>query len=354
MQDKREWAGAEPVRERAWPLLALMAGGWIFLFAATLLLPHNPYIRYQQLLPTIQNMAVWGFERTEFDDTPIDVAVIGNSRLQAAVRAPDLQRALSENLGSEIHVANLSMPQEGRDSQYVIAKRLLVSHPETKLLILSVIEAMPRESHPAFRNIADAEDVVGAPMLVNRSYFDNLFILPYRQMSLFVQGLAPEAFGVSPGFDRAAYAGTDRDMTKSFTTPLGDFVDRDSVHSPKELLPSARERIASITPPVLPGVGEGFEFAVERTYTDKIARLARANGTRVAFLYTPIYSSTLPIPDRAFYEQYGTILEAGFLADKADFYSDYGHLNRQGSAAMTDWLARELAAQEAMSSEPHG
>ena len=332
--------------ERPWLNLLLLVGGFLALCLATLLLPHDPYIRYQQLLPTIQSGAVWGFERTELRDTAIDIAVVGNSRMQAGVSAPELQGALVAETGRDLHVANLAMPQEGRNAQYVVAKRLLQSHPELDLLIVSVVEQMPREGHPAFRNIADAGDVLDAPVLFNRDYFDDLAYLPYRQLSLFVQSALPRAFGNRRGLDDAGYPGDDFDTTHSFTTATGNYVDRDSYHTAEELLPPARERVQGITPPLLPASAADYEFAVERHYTREIARLAQANGTRVVFLYLPIYNYPLPVQDQAFYEQRGALLAADFLADDARNYSDYGHLNRHGSALLTDWLARQLVERE--------
>ena len=210
-----------------WRLIAIMVVGFFGLSAATLLLPHDPYVRYQQLAPTIHFQSVWGYERMTFDKTPIDVAIIGNSRLQSSVSGPLLQEQLSQRTGRPVHVANLSMSQEGRNAHYVTAKRLLADHPEVKLLILSVIEQMPRESHPAFRNLADTGDIIKAPVLVNRAYFTDLAFLPFRQMSLFVQTLFPKAFGLHRHFDPANYARAAVDSTHSFELPTGGRVERD-------------------------------------------------------------------------------------------------------------------------------
>ena len=247
VSDEREGTGGA----RAWPLLALLALGFLAFNAATLLLPHDPYARYQQLLPTIQFRAVWGYERTVFDKTPIDVAVVGNSRLGAGVSAPQLQQQLSAALGRNVNVANLSMPQEGQNTHYVIAKRLLEHHPEVKLIILSAIGQMPREGHPAFRNLADARDVVGAPILLNADYANDLAFLPWRQISLFVQGLFPATFGIHD-FAGSAYDGPGYDTTASFRTPTGNYVDRDSIHSDAELRGQADARAATIDAPQLP------------------------------------------------------------------------------------------------------
>ena len=328
----------------SWRQIALAVLVFAALCGGSVLLPHDPYIRYQQLSETIQFPAVWGYERIIFDPAPIDVAVIGNSRLQAAISAPQLSRELTAQTGQSVTVANLSMPQEGRNAHYAIVRNLLEHRPEVKLIVLSAIEQMPREGHPAFRSIAEADDLLTAPVLVNRDFLGDAAQLPFRQMSLFVQTQWPEAFGVSRRFRPEAYRGTAYDSTFSFRSPTGNYVDRDSLVPASELLPPARARAETITPPLLPASAADIEFSVERIYTRKIADLARAKGVRVVFLYAPIYHYPLPLKDLSFYEAIGPVLQEKFLSARPDFYSDYGHLNRRGAVQATSVLGRFITA----------
>ncbi|WP_150124990.1 hypothetical protein [Tsuneonella mangrovi] len=345
-------ADTDETRRAAWPLLGLFALVFAALFAATFALPHDRYIRYQQLLPTLQFRTVWGYERIAFDKIPIDIAIVGNSRLQAGVRAPLLQAKLGKALGRPVHVANLSLPQEGDDAHYVIVKQLLRDHPEVKLIVLSAIGQMPREAHPAFRDMADARDIAAAPVLINSAYFTNLAAVPYRQMALFVQTLFPHAFGDRVRFDRAHYAGTDFDTTRSFASPTGRYVDRDAVHTAAELRPGADARMNSIAPPLLPPSLADYEFAIERTYTPRIARLAKANGTKVVFLYTPVFAHAVPVKGANFYRRFGPLLQADFLAQDPRNYSDYAHSNRIGSARLTGWLAGQIVDRRLLEATP--
>lgn len=341
-------ASSEPDGQRrtpcAWPLLGLLALAFVAFNAAVLALPHDPYIRYQQLLPTIQFRSVWGYERTVFDKTPIDIAIIGNSRLEAGVSAPALSAQLAERLGHPVRVANLSMPQEGRNTHFVIAKRLLEHHPEVKLIILSAIEQMPREGHPAFRNIADTGDVLRAPVIFNTAYFSDLAYLPWRQLSLFVRTRFPRFFG-DRSFADSDYVGDGYDSTTSFTTPTGNYVDRDSIVPERELRAPADRRAASITPPLLPAALASREFAIDTSYTEQIVALARRNGTKVAFLYLPIFAHPMPVQQQGYYTGLGPLLPALHLSSHPDWYSDYGHLNRRGSAALSRWLGDRLVEQ---------
>jgi len=340
-----ESAATDTPTVRSWPQIALVLATFVALCFGTTLLPHDPYIRYQQLAKTIQFPAAWGYERIAFDPTPVDVAIVGNSRLQASVSAPQLQQELTRKLGKPVHVANFSMPQEGRNAHYAIVRNLLEHRPEVKLIVLSAIEQMPRDGHPAFRNIAEPEDIAEAPVLINRDYLKDLAQVPFRQMSLFVQTQFPQAFGVSAQWRRKSYFGTGYDTTASFHSPTGNFVDRDSVIPAADLMGPARERAESITPPVLPASAAGIEFAIERHYTTEIAELARAKGVKIAFLYAPIYHYPMTLQDQSFYEAIGPVLQEKFLSDHSDWYSDYGHLNRRGAVKATSALADFIAGQ---------
>lgn len=332
---------AEGAIRSPWLLLALVVLSVFGFSAATLLLPHDPYVRYQQLAPTLHFRTVWTYERLAFDKTPIDIAIIGNSRLQSGIAAPVVQARLREMLGRDVHVANLAMPQEGRNAHEVIAEQLFRHHPEVKLVLLSAIEAMPRESHPAFRNIAEAPAIVAAPVLINRSYLDDLAFVPFRQMSLFVQTRFPAAFGIHP-FSPKTYYGTDFDTTRSFTSPTAGFVDRERTNTAAALRPRAQERVRSITPPQLPAALSWAEFPVEQHYTSAIVARAKANGTAVGFIYLPIFENPEPLRQEAFYRGFGPIFTAGCVAAHAEMYSDYGHLNRPAAHKVSAMLADAL------------
>lgn len=326
---------------RPWLMLALVVLSFLGLSFATLLLPHDPYVRYQQLSPTLHFRTVWSYERLAFDDTPIDIAIIGNSRLQSGIAAPVLQQRLRERIGQDVHVANLSMPQEGRNAHYVMAQQLFKHHPEVKLVLLSAIEAMPRESHPAFRNIAEAPTVVTAPILINKTYLDDLAFVPFRQISLTVQSLFPSAFGIRK-FRQQDYFGTNFDTTRSFVSPTAGFVDMNRTNTVQDLRPAARARVQSITPQILPDALAPAEFAIERRYTAAIANLAMANGSAIGFVYLPIFENVAPLAQEQYYSALGPVLTADCVADQAAMYSDYGHLNTSGAHRLSRMMGDAL------------
>ena len=335
------WPGAMPRFGGAGMLAMTLLAGFLLLCVGASALPDDRYIRYQQLAPTIQFRAIWAEERMRDDRTPIDIAIIGVSRTAAGISAPVLSQRLSAALGRPIHVANLAMPQEGRNAQYAIAKELFATHPEVRLVIAARTEREGRQGHPAFRSIADRADLTGAPVLLNAAWLDDIAYLPWRQSALLVQNLAPGLFGTEAHFDPAHYAGADFDTTASYRNPLGTLIDRDSLIPAATLRDQAR-RLADHTPRLLPDRFGDYEYAIERGYLRRIAALAQRNGTRMAFLYLPYFEGPrVPEPD-PLYDPIGQTIGFGDLANDPNNFSDYGHFNRNGTRQATERLAAIL------------
>ncbi|RZF64130.1 hypothetical protein EWE75_12325 [Sphingomonas populi] len=327
-------------------LLALFVVAFLVCCVGVTLLPHDRYIRYQQFDGTIMRPLGWIYERLHYDRTPIDIAIIGASRTQAGISGPRMQAILSEKLGRPVHVANLSMPQDGRNLHYELTKELLATHPEVKLILYSLIEHASRTGHPAFRNVADTRDVLTSPVVINPKYFDNLAFQPYRQLSLFLQTQMPGLFGVHLAFDPALYLGTNRDTTLSEWSIHGKWIDRDAIHTDAELAAAAKGKVAKRNPIFLPPRFRDYEYAVERRYTRAAVSLAQAHHVQTGFIYLPIYKHDQPIADIAFYRARGFIMSAGVLASDPRNYTDYAHLNRVGSTKVTRWLADWLSTLE--------
>jgi hypothetical protein len=327
-------------------LLALFVLVFVLCCAAALVLPHNRYVRYQQLGGTALAPGVWIYERLHYDRTPIDVAIIGASRTEIGISTPQMEAVLRAKLGRPVHVANLSLPQDGRDLHYELTRELLATHPEVKLILYSVTEHASRTGHPAFRSVADVGEVLRAPVLINPGYFANLVFLPYRQLSLFVQTRWPGLFGVRRTFDPKAYWGSDHDTTTSHWSANGNWIDRDSVRPAALLDKAVKGKLAVRTPVLLPARLRAYEYVLERSYTRKAAELARNRGAAVGFVYLPIYSHRFGIADAGFYRAFGFVLNAAVLADDHRNYSDYAHFNRIGTARASRWIATRLAAMD--------
>jgi hypothetical protein len=190
--------GLSPVQ--AGELFACMLVGVLLALALTFLLPDNKYIRWQQANASVMFHLQWIYERITFDAAPIDIAIVGASRLEAAISPVILSDALGQD-PNPVHAANLSLVLPGRDLTFSVAEILLERHPETKLVVLAA-DGDTKFSHTLFRYVADPGELVRAPLLLNIKYFQNLLFLPYCNLEIAAQSIFPSAFGVSLQFDR--------------------------------------------------------------------------------------------------------------------------------------------------------
>ena len=319
----------------------IIFGGAVLLAALACLLPENVYQRWQLMDGTIQGGARWIYERSNFDPTPIDVALVGSSRVAIGIDAPRLQRDLAA-AGREANVVNFAMPEAGRDMNYAIVQQLM-ANKAPKLLIIGVTEKPSRLGHPAFKYIAPPSLIVDPAYPANAHYLGDLIYLPFRQMRLFVADVLPGGTGLTKTFDPSQYKGPSVDMGGYVLLPDGTI--KDNVHpaSAAELARGVRKLEAGMTPPILPARYADVEFGDERIYIRRIIALARAKGARVAFLFQPYYTGPTAVQEQAFYSQFGPVWNAGFLASHAEWFSDYAHADEAGSGVITDWVAARVA-----------
>ena len=331
-------------RRAAWLGLWLLVG-FVLTGALVLLLPSARYVRYQQEAGTIQFHARWVYERIHFDPTPIDVAVIGTSRLEAGVSPVALQRQLSAKLGRPIHVADFALVQMGRNLHYAIAKDLLNTRPEVKLIVLSVEEGAA-SSHPLFKYVGDDADILRSPLFLNLSYFDDLFYLPIRSLTYFAETIAPGAFGIDGRFQASQYLGTNLDRTTGYRTPAGDMVNgprtepADKLSSQAQIVHDNYKSTVRFARYLSPE----HEYAVDYRFTQDIAKLAAQHNVKLVFLHLPMYGSIYPVEEKGFYESLGPYLDEQAIAREPQMYFDGAHLNRAGALATSNWLADRLAS----------
>lgn len=309
--------------------------------AACTLLPDRPYMRYATLDRTIQNRVRWIYERIHFDATPIDVVVVGSSRTGAAVSSPRLEADLRA-LGQPLHTVNFSLPEAGRDLNWVIFDEVLrTKHP--RLVVIGVVEKPSRFGHPAYKYVAPAAAVADPAYFGNLNYLTNLAYLPYRQIRLAAAALLPSLFDLPTRFDSARYAGSNDDTTVSFTAGDGTVVDRGRRVEAASLAAGVGRYEHGLHPPLLVDRWRDVEFGDDRAYVGRMVALARAHGATVAFLFLPYYTGPADIQERQFYQRFGPIVDASFVARHDEWYSDAAHLNHVGALVLTDWLAPRLA-----------
>ncbi|WP_193143383.1 hypothetical protein [Meridianimarinicoccus sp. MJW13] len=324
--------------------LGLVAAVFLGAFALTLALPHDPYIRYQSFKGTIFDRLGWVYERLAYDDTPIDVLVIGSSRTARGANVEQLEAALAER-GVSAHVANVSIPASGFDWRLTVLREALKHHPEIKLVIWELVEVFPRDGHQTFGDLARPGELLSSPWLVNRTLPVNLAALPYRQMELGLASLLPEAFGYAKDFDPAGYLGPAPDH-RGFNDP-GWSVDAEARQTSAldhalAIAADSAQRREEITWPV-PAIPDALEFGVSRAYLRDLDRLAETHGFETAFLFLPFYDGYGDAHEAEWVQQFGDYWAARFLATDPENYVDAAHGSSLGIARLTPWLADRIA-----------
>ncbi len=313
------------------------------LVVAVLLLPVSPYIRYQNLNDTIYARAKWIYERIHYDPAPIDVVFIGSSRTGAAVYPSQLEPALKAR-GIDAAVVNFSLPSTGFDIRDTIIRELY-SEKKPRLIVFSVVEAFPRDGHEAFGEIATEGEIAGAPLIVNRNLPQNLLRLPMRQLSLSLASWMPETYGWQGQFNPATYAGTTSDLHEILRSD-SDIAEFGTTEHADVLAKEAARRKREITPPILPDSLAWVEFGVSRSYVERIAKLAEANGTEIAFLFLPFYTGPEAPMEERWLDQFGPVWKADLIRDDPNNYRDSGHAAPTARVVgmVTNWLADRVAS----------
>lgn len=321
---------------------AIAIATFLSLGLLALLLPHDPYIRYQSLKNTIHWRAQWIYERIHFDPEPITVAFFGSSRTNSAVSAQLLEAELSKRGVPDPRVANFSLAASGFDLRYSLVRELLETK-KVELVVFSVVEQMPRDGHDAFAEVARLDEVLGATWLLNRNQPRNLVYMPMREMKLAWTTQLAAGLGYSRHFDPATYLGTTYDKWFTVDLPEGQEVPVDRNPSVGELRQESAFRRRTLTPPVLPWPLRRWEFGVSRYYLEKIARLCEESGTKLRILYLPFYEGWKEPLDLDYLEHIAPVINAGFYRNDPHLFNDVAHVNRRGAELLAPWLADEIA-----------
>lgn len=319
-----------------------------FVFTLTLLgvsvvAPQDPYYRWQEHNSGTTRKADWIYERLHFDAEPIDVALIGTSRMGSGLSGPDIEAAYCKATGRRIRVANLSIPETGRNMHYVIAKEAMrAKRPALTIIELNEIET--RKPHNGFVVLADAEDVLTAPMLVNLNYFSDLARLPGRQALLWFGTLTGRA-AVRTKFDPTLYEGHDLDRTRALPLTDGSVISRFETADEAELDDAFERRAAKASRFSLPAALRALEYRFSRNYLKKIEALAEAAGRDVAYVYLPAWRAP-EMPEQILTDlqiEKPVIDLGGAIATDPGKWLDATHVNAHGAIEQSARFAGELA-----------
>jgi hypothetical protein len=312
------------------------------LFILAMLTTDSTYLRYQVLERNFPGAAQWIYERIRFDNRPLDVVVIGSSNALYGINSIRMEEDLKRH-GLSVGVANFSLIIGGRNLNYVILKEMFNAGRYPKLLVLGVNSRPAHFGHPAFKYIAEQDDIIGAVYPINLNYFRDLSYLPFRHLRLTVVKWFPNLFDVRLRFDRSLYQGSDYYPLEMVRHPDGSAVDiRKHTISRTALLKQIANEESGLHSMRLPAAMEALEFGGEYFYLPKIAALAQAHGTKMVFLYIPSFQGPPKLLMEAFYGKYGPVFDASFVSDSDELFADAAHLNRDGGLRITDWFVDQV------------
>ena len=111
------------------------------------------------------------------ETSDVDIAIIGDSQIWAAIDTPYLQQQLSAKLGHPAVVISLCCPWAGFDGLYFLVRDLL-QHRKVHMLVfsdasgLSVVQDTPhKQAWRWFRYAEDAGELAGLPLRYKLSYY---------------------------------------------------------------------------------------------------------------------------------------------------------------------------------------
>jgi hypothetical protein len=287
-----------------------------------LLYPVNKRLRYISLKDDCFNHGIWLHDRIFENPLPVDIAFLGSSHTINAIDDHQVETILEEK---KLRVLNLGYCRLGRNMDYALLKELLLSK-KPKLVVLEITETENRYSHPIFPYIATQKDVLLPALFFNRDVVKDA----YTAMAFKTELIQEQLFqnNPSPAIDLHAYgfAGHADTASKELLTKF--FKER---HLPEKKQSSLEH---------------AFYMAFPKAYLKKTVQLCKENKIRICFLYLPAFGTSRSIPsEMELYKTYGTVLiPPSTIFDNTSNWFDENHLNKNGTAILSQWLGEQLKA----------
>jgi len=314
------------------------------LSAVAVLLPHSTYVRYQSLNGTMFERTRYFYERLHFDPAPVDIIILGASRAAAGISSPHLEADLAKR-GKNLRVVNLSLPAAAMDMNLVIAREALRERPDTRMMIVLLPDAFPRQGNAPFAELATNGDIFANPVPWDGEWLRALGRLPMRQMQLFARTHLPGAFGYTTRFDPALYPGTtvDRDALPGWKPPVPQEGYHTAAHKAVVDSQSAlRHRLLS--PPKLPPALSWLEYGASQAAARKLIQLCHEKHTRLIFVYVPYYKGPQEPREAAWLRTQAPLWVETSVSSDPSLYADSGHPSSLALPVLSAWLADRIAA----------
>lgn len=262
----------------------------------------------------------WVHERVK---RPIDYAFIGSSHTLRGIDDELIENAVHGAGYRSVKVCNLGRNFIGRNLDYLVVKELL-ERQKPRVIFLEVPDRIPVGGHVLFPILADRKDFFSAANAGNARLARDLntaFNSRFDTLAASVCRSVPKQRRFRYG--EHGYLAVDGRL---------DAPEAAGINAQKGVL----EKYFPAVYRLLQEEDTGYRCA----YTERIVRLARQKGTRVVFLYLPIFNKH-DIPKG--YRKEDILFPPAGIFDKAENFADIAHLNPRGAQQLSVWLAGKVA-----------
>jgi hypothetical protein len=267
------------------------------------------------------------------ESRPVRMALVGSSRIWAALDAPRVSEAL---YGRPDAVVNLGTTWAGRDRDYFVARELVENLPTLEVLVLEAGRGERDQVHRYFHRLAPLADSFADPLIRPSTPLRGRRGWQ-RRINFWVS--------ISLGNTVAGYA----QLLERLTIVLDNWSAADSYW--EQTGGSLRDRRVM---ELEPGRSRRHFYKVDPRkrgahYIARIAELCRDRGVELVVVEVPIFrEGTLGGKYRAYLEDLGFSVLS--IEDRRElfvqtYWFDRRHLNIHGSELFSDWFVRELERQ---------
>ena len=284
-------------------------------------IPYSEEFAYHYIENDCYNHGAWIFDRITHNTVPIDIAFIGSSHTIHAYQEAKIEGLL----GSGYHLANLGYCRYGRNLEYSLLK-LLLKHKNPKVIILEVHEDEEKNSHDIFPYLASTKDLISSP--ISRDYFSDLLNGTSARLEFFKAKYIFTPNYQTPNTEHYGYGASDR------IAPNDELIENKKVWT---------KRMRNNTGKTF----DELQLRYPKIYLEKMIELIRAKNILLLFVYLPEYGSKLTSPKYAkFYLNTAPLLiPPGQIFENTKNWMDACHLNDNGSAVLSSWMAEQLKEQ---------
>jgi hypothetical protein len=236
-------------------------------------------------------------------DSNIDIAFIGSSRMFCSVNDTVLSKSWNKN------VVNLGYCRPGRNLQYKLLQMLFDDHKPSRIFI-EINQDEDWYGHFDFGNVATTKEVIGSLSDKNPKFLRDLknnFVMKF-----------------------------DLTQRKWFNRPYeNNYCSTGSTYREDTTL--------NLTPQAFADTNTKEQRYVSELYFERMVSLCNAEGCEVTFIYLPRFGLLDQEPHYVdYYHSFGEIIYPPADLDRAGFWADASHFNKQASIRFTDYLGRNF------------